>query len=60
MKFSYTKNLESEFFYNQSKSKKKKNSGSWEGRGGDVARVSDFLLFFFQKNPSLKKNCSEG
>ena len=30
------------------------------GRGGDggVARVSEFLLFFFQKNPSLKKNCS--
>ena len=31
------------------------------GRGGDggVARVSEFLcFFFFQKNPSLKKNCS--
>ena len=55
MKFSYTKNLESEFFYKESKSnEKKKNSGGWEGegRGGGVARVSDF--FFFRKNPSLK------
>ena len=35
MKFSYTKNLESDFFYKISKSnkKKKKESGGWEGRG---------------------------
>ena len=53
MKFSYTKNLESDFFYKESNSNKIK-SGSWEGGGGGVARVSDFC-FFFQKNPSLKK-----
>ena len=34
--------------------KKKKNSGGWEGRGWGVARVSD-CFFFFQKSPSLKK-----
>ena len=50
---SYTKNLESDFFYKESKSNKK-NSGGWEGRGWGVARVSDFF-FFFQKNSSLKK-----
>ena len=33
MKFSYTKNMESGFFYKASKSNKK-NSGGWEGRGG--------------------------
>ena len=49
MKFSYTKNMESDFFYKETKSnKKKKNSGSWEGRGwgGGGARVSDFFSFF--------------
>ena len=51
MKFSFTKNPESEFSDKESKSNKKVLTG---GRGGDggVARVSDF---FFQKNPSLKK-----
>ena len=35
MNFFYTKNMESEFFYKESKSntKKKKNSGGREGRG---------------------------
>ena len=32
MKFSYTKNPESDFFYKESKSNKK-NSGGWEGTG---------------------------
>ena len=41
MKFSYTKNLESEFIKNQNLTKK--NSG------GGVARVSDFFSFFFFK-----------
>ena len=31
MKFSLTKNPESEFFYKEYKSHKKKNSGRWEG-----------------------------
>ena len=45
------------FFYKETKSDKKKNSGGWEGRGGcgGVARVSDFFFLFFQKSPSLKK-----
>ena len=50
MKFSYTKNPESEFFYIESKSNKK-NLVVGRGGGGDVARVSDFF-FFFQKNPT--------
>ena len=33
VKFSDTKNPESEFFYKESKSNKKKNSGGWEERG---------------------------
>ena len=54
MKFSYTKNPESGyFFYKESKSNQK-NSGGWERRGWGVARVSVFI-FFFQRNPSLKK-----
>ena len=53
MKFSFTKNLESECSEKESKSNNKKKNQTG-GRGGDwgVARVSDF---FFQKNPSLKK-----
>ena len=53
MKFSFTKNPESEFSDKEAKSNKKKKKKKGE-RGGDggVARVSDF---FFQKNPSLKK-----
>ena len=53
MKFSFTKNPESEFSYKESKSnKKKKKKNLTGGRGGDggVARVSD---------PSLKKSKSE-
>ena len=41
------------FIKNPNLTKKQKNSGGSEGRGWGVARVSDF---FFQKNPSLKKN----
>ena len=50
MKFSYTKNTESEFFIkNPNLTKNKKtNSGGWEGRGWGVARVSD-LVFLFSK-----------
>ena len=59
MKFSYTKNPESEFLYketksNQKKKKKKKILAVGRGGGGGVARVSDFFSFF-QKNPSLTK-----
>ena len=54
MKYSFTKNPESDFFYKESKSnkkkKKKKNLAGGRGGGGVVARVSDF---FCQKNPSL-------
>ena len=57
MKYSFTKNPESEFFIknpNLTKKKKKILAGG-RGGGGGVARVSDF--FFCQKNPCLKKNC---
>ena len=43
MKFSFTKNPESEFFYKEFKSNKN-NSGVWEGRGWGVARVSDYIF----------------
>ena len=55
MKFSYTKNLESDFFYKESKSNQK-NLAVGRGGGGGVARVSDFFSFFL-KNPSMTKNC---
>ena len=42
MKFSFTKNPESEFFYKEFKSNKKKKNLA-VGRGGGVARVSDFF-----------------
>ena len=46
MKFFYTKNLESNFFYKKSKSNKK----FWVlGGGGGVARVSDFFSLFFKR-----------
>ena len=56
MKCSYTKNPESELFFNK-ESKSNKKIILEVGRGGveGEARVSDFLFFFFQKNPSLKK-----
>ena len=55
MKYSFTKNPESEFFIkNPNLTKKKKILAGERGGGGGVARVSDF---FCQKNPSLKKNC---
>ena len=40
MKFSFTKNPESDFSYKESKPNKKNLAG---GRGGGVARVSDFF-----------------
>ena len=46
MKTSYPKNLESDFFFKETKSNKK-NSGGWkggEGKGG-LASVSDFFLW---------------
>ena len=49
VKFSYTKNPESDFFYKESKPNKILAGG--RAGGGGVARVSDFFL----KNPSLKK-----
>ena len=56
MKFSYTKNIESAFFFikKPNLTKKKILAVGWGGSVG-VARVSDFF-FFFQKNPSLKRN----
>ena len=54
MKFSNTKNTESEFFYNESKSKKK-NLAAERGGGRGVARVSDFFLFS-KESKSEKKN----
>ena len=52
MKFSYTKNPESDFFITNPNLTKKNLA---VGRGGDggVARVSDFFSLF-QKNSSLK------
>ena len=43
MKFSYTKNPESEFFNKESKSNKK-NLVVGRGGSGGVARVSDFFF----------------
>ena len=58
VKFSYTKNPESDFFYKESKSnKKKKNLAAGRGGDGGVARVSDFLFsFFFSKESKSEKN----
>ena len=56
MKFSFTKNPESEFFIKNPKSNKKKILAGGRGGGGGVARVCDFC----SKNPSLKKNFFEG
>ena len=55
MKFSYIKNRESEIFYKESKSNKKKKSGGLEGRDGGVARVSDFFFLFSKESKSEKK-----
>ena len=48
MNFSYTKNMESDFFYKETKPYQKifKKSGRWEGKGWGVARVSYFFSFF--------------
>ena len=53
MKFSYTKNTESDFFYKETKLNKK----IWRLGGEGVARVSDFI--FSQKNPSLEQEGHE-
>ena len=53
MKYSFTKNPESEFFIKNPNLTTKKNSGGWEGRGWGVAWVSDF----FFKRIRLKKKC---
>ena len=47
MKFSFTKNLGSEFSDKESKSNNKNKKNRTGGRGGDwgVARVSDFFFF---------------
>ena len=58
MKFSYTKNLESEFFYKESKSNNKnKILAVGRGGGGGVARVSEFFFLFSKESKSDKKNC---
>ena len=48
MKFSFTKNPESDFFFikntNLTKKKKKKILADGRGWGGGVARVSDFFF----------------
>ena len=56
MKFSYTKNLKSDFFI-KNLNLTKQNSGGWEGRGWGVARLSD-LSFFFSKESKSEKNVS--
>ena len=59
MKSSYTKNMESEFFfYKESKSNKKKNLAVGRGGGRGVARVSDFFFLFSKESKSEKKNIS--
>ena len=56
MKFSYTKNMESEFFFIKKPNlTKKKKSGRWEGRGWGVARVK-FYFLFSKESKSEKKN----
>ena len=53
MKFSFTKNPESEFSDKESKSNNKKNLTGGRGGDWDVARVSDF--FFSKESKSEKK-----
>ena len=53
MKFSYTKNTVSDFFYKETKSKKNLVVG--RGWGGGVARVSHFFSFF--KRIQVWKKC---
>ena len=58
VKFSYTKNPKSEFFFYKESKSNKNNSGGWGGGEGGGreggGRVSHFFSFC-QKNPSLKK-----
>ena len=48
MKFSYTKNPESQFFFikNPNLTKRRKILAGGRGWGGGVARVSDIFLFY--------------
>ena len=45
--FSYTKNLESDFFFIKNPNLTKKIMAVGRDGGGDVARVSVFFCFFF-------------
>ena len=47
MKFSYTKNMESDFFYKESKSNNKKNLAV--GRGGVGVWLGKVIFFLFFK-----------
>ena len=49
MKFSYTKNLESELFIKNPNLTKKKNLAVGSGGGKGVARVSFFFFSFFKR-----------
>ena len=51
MKFSYTKYLESDFFYKESKSNKIILAVG-RGGGGSVARVKYFFIFFSKDSKS--------
>ena len=59
MKFSYTKNTESDFFNKESKSNKKYKKILAVGRGGSwcMARVSDLVFLFSKEFKSEKKIC---
>ena len=59
MKFSYTKNPESEFFCKESKYNKN-NFGGWEGMVWGVARESDFFLFSKESKSEKKSFLFEG
>ena len=49
MKFSYTKNPESEFFFIKNPNLTNKILAVGRERGGGVARVSDIFLPFFKR-----------
>ena len=55
MKFSFTKDLESDFLNKESKSNQKKILAIRRGGVGSVARVSDFVFFFSKESKSEKK-----
>ena len=43
MKFSFTENMESDFFFIKNPNLTNKNLAGGRGGGGDVARLSDFF-----------------